>query len=445
MSMVVAFLLLFSLPIIAVALFMVTFDRQFGSLFFAPVGGGDPILWQHLFWLFGHPEVYILVLPAMGMVSEILPTFSRKPLFGYSAVVFAGAAIGFLGFGVWAHHMFASGITPVAQAAFGLSTMTIAIPTGIKIFNWLGTMWMGRIRLNTSMLFAIGFVAMFTIGGLSGVTHAVVPSDWQQTDTYYIVAHFHYVLFGGAIFGLFGGLYYWFPKLTGRVMNEKLGKTHFWLQLLGFNLTFAPMHWLGLQGMVRRTWKYAPETGLEPWNLAVTVGAFIIAFSIAIFIVNWVTSKRRGQASGLDPWDARTVEWMVPNPSPEYNFAVPPVVTRLDHFWHLKYDEGPDGRAVRKPDADDIVAKIEHEQLNPVSPIHLPNPSYFPFFMALGFPVIFYGIIYHTTLWGKAMILIGVLIALISVIGWAIEPLEEPHPGGDDEGAHAEVHEDAHG
>ena len=276
MTMVVAFLLLFSLPIIAIALFMVTFDRQFGSLFFAASAGGDPILWQHLFWLFGHPEVYILILPAMGIVSEILPTFSRKPLFGYSAVVFAGAAIAFLGFGVWAHHMFASGITPVAQAAFGLATMTIAIPTGIKIFNWLGTMWMGRIRLTTPMLFAIGFVAMFTIGGLSGVTHAVVPSDWQQTDTYYIVAHFHYVIFGGAVFGLFGGLYYWFPKLTGRLMNERLGKIHFWLMFIGFNLTFGPMHWLGLQGMVRRTWKYAPETrAVEP---SPSVGAFIIAF-----------------------------------------------------------------------------------------------------------------------------------------------------------------------
>jgi cytochrome c oxidase subunit 1 len=253
MSTVVAFLMLFSLPIIAIALFMVTFDRQFGTLFFAPVGGGDPILWQHLFWLFGHPEVYILILPAMGIVSEVLPVFSKKPLFGYSAVVFAGAAIGFLGFGVWAHHMFSSGISPVAQAAFGLATMTIAIPTGIKIFNWLGTMWGGRIWLSPPMLFAIGFVAMFTIGGLSGVTHSVVPSDWQQTDTYYIVAHFHYVLFGGAVFGIFAGLYYWFPKLTGRVMSSKLGKTHFWLMFIGFNLTFAPMHWLGCRG-----WSGAP-------------------------------------------------------------------------------------------------------------------------------------------------------------------------------------------
>jgi len=430
-----SFLLLFSLPIIAVALFMVAFDRQFGSLFFAATNGGDPILWQHLFWLFGHPEVYILILPAMGIVSEILPTFSRKPLFGYSAVVFAGAAIGFLGFGVWAHHMFASGITPVAQAAFGLATMTIAIPTGIKIFNWLGTLWMGRIRLTAPMLFAIGFVAMFTIGGLSGVTHAVVPSDWQQTDTYYIVAHFHYVIFGGAIFGLFGGLYYWFPKITGKVMSEKLGKLHFWLMLLGFNLTFGPMHWLGLQGMVRRTWKYAPEMGLEPWNIVVTIGGFVIALSVLVFMFNWFVSRRRGEASGLDPWDARTVEWMVPNPTPEYNYAVPPVVTSLDHFWHLKYGEDEDGRAVRRDDADEIVARIEHEQRNPVGTIHLPAPSYFPFFVALGLPIIFYGVIYHEALWGKAMILIGAILTLASLIGWGMEPLEEPHLEGHEPGS----------
>jgi cytochrome c oxidase subunit 1 len=432
MSTVVAFLLLFSLPIIAVALFMVTFDRQFGTLFFAPYGGGDPILRQHLFWLFGHPEVYILILPAMGIVSEVLPVFSRKPLFGYSAIVFAGAAIAFLGFGVWAHHMFASGITPVAQAAFGLSTMTIAIPTGIKIFNWMGTMWGGRLRLSTPMLFSLGFVAMFTIGGLSGVTHSIVPSDWQQTDTYYIVAHFHYVLFGGAVFGIFAGLYYWFPKLTGRVMSERIGKIHFWLMFLGFNLTFAPMHWLGLQGMVRRTWKYAPEAGLETWNVAVTIGAFIIATSILFFMYNWYHSRRRGEMSGLDPWDARTLEWTIPNPTPEYNFAEAPVVTRLDHFWHMKYDEDEEGRAVRKPEADELIAQLEHGGLNPKSPIHLPAPSYFPFVMALGIPLMFYGVIYHTTPWGKALIGIGALLSLSALIGWGIEPLEEPMPHGED-------------
>ncbi|CAN5777402.1 cytochrome c oxidase subunit I [soil metagenome] len=428
MTTVVAFLLLFSLPIIAVALFMVTFDRQFGTLFFEASQGGDPVLWQHLFWLFGHPEVYILILPAMGIVSEVLPVFSRKPLFGYSAIVFAGAAIGFLGFGVWAHHMFSSGITPVAQAAFGLSTMTIAVPTGIKIFNWMGTMWLGKLRLNPPMLFSIGFVAMFVIGGLSGVTHAVVPADWQQTDTYYIVAHFHYVLFGGAIFGIFSGLYYWFPKLTGRLMNDRLGKVHFWLMFVGFNLTFGPMHWLGLQGMVRRTWKYAPEMGLEPWNLAATVGAFIIAASILVFMFNWWNSRRRGEASGLDPWDARTVEWTIPNPTPEYNFAVSPVIESLDDFWRQKYDEDDEGRAVRRPEADQLIADLEHVGNNPPEPIHLPNPSYFPALMAVGLPLIAWGIIYHEALWGLALMVVGALTAISALIGWAIEPLEDEHP-----------------
>jgi cytochrome c oxidase subunit I len=428
MTTVVAFLLLFSLPIIAVALFMVTFDRQFGSLFFQASGGGDPILWQHLFWLFGHPEVYILILPAMGIVSEVLPVFSRKPLFGYSAVVFAGGAIAFLGFGVWAHHMFSSGISPVAQAAFGLATMTIAVPTGIKIFNWLGTMWLGKIRMTTAMLFSIGFVAMFVIGGLSGVTHAIVPSDWQQTDTYYIVAHFHYVLFGGAIFGIFSGLYYWYPKLRGRIMNERLGKIHFWLMMIGFNLTFAPMHWLGLQGMVRRTWKYAPETGLELWNEIATWGAFTIAASILVFMWNWWRSKTTGEPSGLDPWDARTIEWTIPNPTPEYNYAVAPEVRSLDDFWRQKYTEDADGRAVRRPEADEVIANHEYVGLNPPEPIHLPNPSYFPFLAGLGIPFIGWGIIYHLETWGKALLVLGALIVISAFIGWGIEPLEDEHP-----------------
>ena len=425
MTLIVAFLLLFSLPIIAVALFMATFDRSFGTLFFQAAGGGDPVLWQHLFWLFGHPEVYILILPAMGIVSEVLPTNSRKPLFGYAAIVFAGAAIAFLGFGVWAHHMFASGITPVAQAAFGLSTMTIAVPTGIKIFNWMGTMWGGRLKFNTAMLFSIGFVSMFVIGGLSGVTHSIVPSDWQQTDTYWIVAHFHYVLFGGAIFGIFSGIYYWFPKITGRMLNEKLGKAHFWVQFIGFNLTFAPMHWLGLQGMVRRTWRYAEETGLGPWNLAATVGAFTIALGVAIFWFNWVYSKRKGEPSGLDPWDARTIEWTIPNPTPAYNFATPPVIHSLDDFWHQKYSEDEEGRPVRKEDADELIERLDHEGRNPKSPIHLPAPSYFPFIMAMGLPLLGYGIIYHTSLIGKALLVIGPLITIGALIGWGIEPLEE--------------------
>ncbi len=429
MTLVVAFLLLFSLPIIAVALFMVTFDRQLGTLFFDTFQGGDPILWQHLFWFFGHPEVYILILPAMGIVSEILPVFSRKPLFGYPAVVFAGGAIGFLGFGVWAHHMFSSGITPVAQAAFGLATMTIAVPTGIKIFNWLGTMWMGKIKFTTPMLFSLGFVALFVIGGLSGVTHSIVPADWQQTDTYYIVAHFHYVLFGGAIFGIFAGLYYWFPKITGRMLSEKLGKVHFWLMFIGMNLTFGPMHWLGLQGMVRRTWKYPEEYNFGTWNMVVTVGSFVIALSILVFMWNWITSKRRGRESGMDPWDARTIEWSIPNPTPEWNFGVSPQVQSLDDWWHRKYDEDDEGRPVRREDADATIALFEEQGVNPPAPIHLPSPTYFPFFAGAAFMLIGYGVIYHTRGWGLPLLVFGVLVLLSSMIGWALEPVEE-------EGAH---------
>lgn len=433
MTLVVAFLLLFSLPIIAIALFMLTFDRQFGTLFFVANSGGDPILWQHLFWLFGHPEVYILILPAMGIVSEVLPVFSRKPLFGYPAVVFAGGAIAFLGFGVWAHHMFSSGIPTVAQAAFGLSTMTIAIPTGIKIFNWIGTIWGGRIRLKTPMLFSLGFVALFVIGGLSGVTHSVVPSDWQQTDTYYIVAHFHYVLFGGAIFGLFSGVYYWFPKLTGRMYHEGLGKVHFWLMFVGMNLTFGPMHWLGLQGMVRRTWVYSADAGLGPWNMAVTIGAFVIAISILVFMANWTWSKRRGPIAPNDPWDARTLEWTIPSPTPEYNFAVEPTVTSLDDFWHQKYDEDEEGRAVRKANADEIVDGLISANANPESEIHLPAPSYFPILAGFGTMLIGYGIIYHTRPWGIPLIVAGALLMVGALMGWGAEPLEEIHDdhGGD--------------
>jgi len=374
-----------------------------------------------------------LILPAMGIVSETLPVFSKKPLFGYPAVVFAGAAIAFLGFGVWAHHMFASGIPTVAQAAFGLSTMTIAIPTGIKIFNWIGTVWGGRIRLLTPMLFSLGFVALFVIGGLSGVTHAVVPSDWQQTDTYYIVAHFHYVLFGGAIFGLFAGVYYWFPKLTGRMYNERLGKVHFWLMFIGMNLTFGPMHWLGLQGMVRRTWVYSADAGLGPWNLVVTIGAFTIAFSVLIFMFNWMISKRRGEIAPNDPWDARTLEWSIPSPTPEYNFGVEPVVTNLDAFWHMKYDEDEEGRAVRKEDADQIVDDLIHAHANPEHEIHLPAPSYFPFFAGLAIMIAAYGILYHTRPFGIPLIVVGAFVLVGSFVAWGSEPLEEVHDDHDDD------------
>jgi cytochrome c oxidase subunit 1 len=426
MNLVVSFLLLFAIPIITVALFELYFDRNFGSNFFNANIGGDPILWQHLFWLFGHPEVYILILPAMGIVSEVLPVFSRKPLFGYSVVVFSGIAIGFMGWGVWAHHMFAVGLGPVANSAFAASTMFIAVPTGVKIFNWLATTWGGDLRLKTPMMFALGFIGMFTIGGLSGVTHSIVPSDYQQTDTYYIVAHFHYVLFGGAIFGLFSGAYYWAPVVTGKLLDETLGKSHFWLMLIGFNLAFGPMHVLGLQGQPRRTYQYPEGMGWDFWNFVSTVGASIIALSILVFIINVFKTAKSKERAPQDPWDARTLEWTIPTPPPEYNFKDIPVVHARDDFWHRKYTEDEDGRLVRIPSGGSVDTEehAEHEEHGDGHGhgIHMPSPSYFPALASVGIMIVGYGAIYHW--WIGA---VGGVITLAGIFGWGNEPLSEEH------------------
>jgi cytochrome c oxidase subunit 1 len=423
MSLITNFLLLFALPIITVALFMLQFDVSFGTQFFQPATGGDPILWQHLFWLFGHPEVYIMILPAMGIVSEILPTFSRKPLFGYAAVVFAGAAIAFIGFGVWAHHMFTSATGPVARAAFGLATMFIAVPTGIKIFNWVFTMWGGKLKFTTAMLFSIGFVSMFTIGGLSGVTHAIVPHDAQQTDTYWIVAHFHYVLFGGALFGLVAGVYYWFPKVTGKLMNERWGQWHFWTWLVGFNLTFGPMRMSGLLGQPRRTAVLPEELGaaVETYNLLATIGVAVLTVSATIFLINLIRSIRSGAAAGDDPWDARTLEWTIPSPTPHYNFAEIPEVTHRDEFWHRKYAEPSDGAGMPAP----IPAHAESGHDDDHGHIHMPDPSYWPFVMTLAFFPFGYGVIYVSA----PLLVLGAVWMLVGLFGWIIEPLAE----GDDD------------
>ncbi len=417
MGLVVQLLLAFSLPIITVGLFELLFDRRWGTHFFDPTAGGDPILWQHLFWLFGHPEVYILILPAFGIFSEVLPVFSRKPLFGYQFVVFSGIAIGFIGFGVWAHHMFAAGLGPVANTAFGISTAIIAVPTGVKIFNWMATMYGGDLRFTSAMLFSVGGVAMFVIGGLSGVTHAIVPADYQQTDTYYIVAHFHYVLFGGAIFGLFSGMYYWWPKVFGRLLSERLGKIHFVLMIVGFNLAFGPMHILGLQGMIRREYTYPASLGLTFWNEVSSIGAFTIALSILIFIVNAVKTQRK--PPGLendDPWDARTIEWMTSCPPAVHNFDEIPQIHSLDEFWHRKYAEDKSGRLVpvqagAAPDDD------AHHGDGAGHAIHLPSPSYWPLVAATGFPLIAFGVLYSWWLVG-----LGALVILVGLYGWALEP-----------------------
>jgi cytochrome c oxidase subunit 1 len=413
-----------------VALFLLTFDRMFDANFFDVSQGADPLLWEHLFWIFGHPEVYILILPAFGIVSEIIPVFARKPIFGYPFMVFSGIAIGFMGWGVWAHHMFSSGMGPLSVAAFAMSTMFIAVPTGVKILNWLATMWGGKLSFTTPMLFAVGLVTMFTIGGLSGVTHAVAPSDTQQTDTYYIVAHFHYVIFGGALFGFLGGMYFWWPKVFGHRLGEALGKWHFWTILIGFNLTFGPMHILGLQGMPRRMHTYVDGYGFNFWNMASTIGAFVIGVSMLIFFANILLSWRRHKADpepvGPDPWDARSLEWMVPSPVPAHNFDAPPTVSHLDEFWHRKYQEDEHGKVRR------VATGAEVAQRGDASDVHLPSPSYWPLVMALGLPLIGYGVIFNL-----GLAALGALIVVIGGFGWGYEPADDPearHHGPD--GAH---------
>ncbi len=336
MMIVMSFLAVFAFPSVAIAAVLLLFDRVIGTHFFIPGQGGNALLWQHLFWFFGHPEVYILILPAFGIVSEIVPVFSGKRLFSYKTVILSGVVIGVLGFTVWAHHMFATGMPTIALAIFSADSFLIAIPTGVKIFAWLGTMWHGQLRFKTPMLFAIGLISLFTIGGLSGVHMATIPVDWQLTDTYYVVAHIHYVLFGGAIFGSFAGLYYWFPKITGRLLDERLGRWHFWLMFIGMNMVFFPMHILGILGMPRRVYTYGADLGWSGWNLLMTVGAFIVALSILIFLINFFQTMRRPADAPTDPWDAFTLEWLTTSPPPSYNFEEIPTVASPRPLWDMK-------------------------------------------------------------------------------------------------------------
>jgi cytochrome c oxidase subunit I len=406
MSFITQVLLLLAFPVITVALFLLMFDRFFGTHFFVPSGGGDPLLWQHLFWIFGHPEVYILILPAFGIISEVLPVFSRKPLFGYAAMVFSGVFIAFLGFGVWAHHMFATGMGPIADAFFALSTMLIAIPTGVKIFNWIGTMWGGSLQYRTPMYFAIGFIAMFIIGGLSGVMHSSPPADLQQTDTYFVVAHFHYVLFGGSIFGLTAGAYYWWPKMFGRMLNESLGKLHFWLMLIGFNLTFFPMHFVGLNGMPRRTYTYPAGLGFETLNQIETAGAFVLGIAFVVFLINIFQTWRRPRNAPADPWNGATLEWSIPSPPQEFNFAEIPVVHGRDAWWEAKRERRG---AISEP------ARVSGRG------IHLPNPSYWPVVTAVGVLSVLLSLMFlsHT---GVAGVVAAVAVLFLGVYMWAFEP-----------------------
>ena len=422
MTLITTILLVLAFPVITVALIELLFDRFFAANFFNAAAGGNPVLWQHLFWVFGHPEVYILILPAMGIVSEILPTFSKKPLFGYPVVVVSGIVIGFMGWAVWSHHMFTVGLGPVANSAFAVSTMLIAVPTGIKIFNWIATMWGGSIDIKSPMLFSLGFIALFIIGGLSGVTHAAPPSDAQQQDTYYIVAHLHYVLFGGSVFGVFAGIYYWFPKMTGRMLNEGLAKLNFWLMFIGMNLTFAPMHWVGLDGMPRRVYTYTEEMGWDFWNLVSTIGSLVLAVGLLVFLHNFFRSLKKGEVAGNDPWDGRTLEWTIPSPPPEYNFAEIPLVTARDHYWHQKYVATPDGGMTLRTTGSDG----EDKKKGDPSHIHMPGLSYFPIIAAFGLTLVAAGLIAResSNLIGFGMMGIGLISTLMGIYGWAFEPAD---------------------
>jgi len=402
MTLVTSFLLITAIPVIAVALAFLGFDRMFATNFFNPAAGGDPVLWQHLFWIFGHPEVYILILPAFGVVSDVIPTFSKKPLFGYPIVVYAGILIGFIGWGVWSHHMFTVGLGPIADSFFVAATMIIAIPTGVKIFNWLATMWGGSIRFTTAMLFCIGFLAVFTVGGLSGIMHASAPVDLQQHDSYFVVAHFHYVIVGGAMMGLWAGLYYWFPKVTGRFMDEKLGQWHFWTTMVGFNLTFFPMHFSGLFGMPRRVFTYSADLNVDIYNQLSTVGAFIFGISGLIMVWNIVKSARSGERASADPWGAPHLEWAIPSPPHHYNFPRIPEIRSREPMWNAE-------------ERRDIEALT---MVDPVEEPVMPNPSYWPILLAAAITVA-WALVMTGVWWIMAL---GLIPVLVCVFMWAFEP-----------------------
>ena len=344
-------------PALAAALAMLLIDRNFGGTFFDPTQGGSALLWQHAFWFYSHPAVYIMVLPAFGIVSEVLPVFARKPIFGYKAIAASTVAIAFLGLLVWAHHMFATPVSTVVLAFFMLSSMVIAVPTGVKILNWIATLWRGTIHLKTPLYFAVGLIGVFTIGGISGVFLAIFPIDWQVTDTYFVVAHLHYVLFGGSVFGIFAGIYYWFPKMSGRMLSEPLGKLSFWLILIGFNVTFLVQHSLGLDGMPRRIYEYRDGNGWETYNQISTAGSFILALGVGVTILNVVRSLKRGALAGPDPWKGNTLEWFTTSPPPENNFDAIPRVRSVEPMKDIRAqverltEETMDRRAEQQPAA----------------------------------------------------------------------------------------------
>jgi cytochrome c oxidase subunit I+III len=400
--LVVSFMILIAMPAVMLASTGLISDRLVGTNFYNPAEGGDPLLWQHLFWFFGHPEVYLIFLPALGMISQVVPPMSRRPMFGYPAIVLSMVATGFLSFGLWVHHMFASSVPELGKTFFTAASIVIAIPTGVQIFCWLATLWMGRLHMRTPLLFVLGFFAVFTLGGLTGVMLASVSLDLQLHDTFFVVAHLHYVLIGGAVFPLFAVVFYWFPKVTGRMLSESLGKLQFWLFLVGFNVAFFPMHILGLQGMPRRIYTYAPETGWEPLNLLATAGALVIAASVAVFFVNVVRSLRSGEHAGANPWGAGTLEWATDSPPQPGNFHPVLFVRGREPLW----EQGGVGGHVTGLAHDQrevlvtsvLDAAPDHRSIE-------PSPTIWPFVSAVATAIFFIGTIFTpwAVVWGTLL------------------------------------------
>jgi cytochrome c oxidase subunit I len=409
--LVQSFMILFAMPAVMIAstVFLLN-DRTLGTHFVNPAEGGDPLLYQHAFWFFGHPEVYIIFLPALGMVSSIIETHTRRQIFGYPALVLSLVGNGFIAFGLWVHHMFATGLPQIGEAYFTAASMMIAITSGVQIFCWLATLWSGRLKVTTAVHFVFGFIFIFVMGGMTGVILASIPLDLQAHDTFFVVAHFHYVLIGGALFPLFGGFHYWFPKFTGRLMDERLGKLSFWILFVGFNLTFFPMHWLGMLGMTRRVYTYLPGLGWENANLAATIGAFVILFGGLVFIANVLRSRASGARAGNDPWEASTLEWEAESPPRPYNYPNLPVVTSRTPLWTPASERAivvglrEDRREILITDVLD--AEPHHRSVQ-------PKPSLWPMLTALGFSIGLAGSIFAFSWYYVASVL-----GMIGLIGW---------------------------
>jgi cytochrome c oxidase subunit 1/cytochrome c oxidase subunit I+III len=407
---------LFAIPSLTVACVFLFLDRRFGMHFFDAALGGQPLLWQHLFWIFGHPWVYVVVLPAMGIVSDIIPVFSRRPLVGYSLVAFATAATGFLGFGVWVHHMFATGLPNISLSFFSAASLLISIPSAIAVFAWLATIWAGRPQFTTAFLFTAGFVVLFVIGGVSGVMTAAVPLDWQLTDTYFVVAHLHYVLIGINVFPVVAGVYFWMPKMTGRLLSERLGKWNFWTMFIGFNLGFFPMHIAGMLGMPRRVYTYGDGLGWNTVNMISTIGAFVLAIGVLLLVVNIVWGYKKGEKASANPWNAPTLEWAVPSPPPPYNFLVIPTVASRYPLWEEQLGETRRSSVRSGPALDDGRETLgtSPRDADPELILHMPQDSFAPLLLAIAMTLAFYGALLSQWWLGIA----GAIGVIVFAIQW---------------------------